>query len=56
MNKAIMKQARPWLVTLGLVLIWELSCRLFSVPGWPPVPLPGLVFGHREQRRAALSP
>jgi NitT/TauT family transport system permease protein len=32
MSTAFMRQARPWLVTIGLIVLWEASCRLFSVP------------------------
>jgi len=34
MNEIMMKQARPWLLTIALFLLWELACRLFSVPAF----------------------
>jgi len=30
--KRFVKNARPWLVAFSLLLIWELSCRLFHIP------------------------
>jgi len=32
MSAAMMKQARPWLLTIALFMVWELACRLFAVP------------------------
>jgi len=32
MSAGMLRQARPWLLTIALFALWELSCRLFSVP------------------------
>jgi NitT/TauT family transport system permease protein len=53
MNQAVMKQARPWLVTLGLVVVWELSCRLFSVPTFV-LPAPSQILDASIQFREPL--
>jgi NitT/TauT family transport system permease protein len=53
MNKTMMKQARPWLLTIALLLVWELSCRLFSVPTFV-LPAPTQIFEAGIQFREPL--
>lgn len=53
MNAAIMRRARPWLATIGLVLFWELSCRLFSVPTFV-LPAPSQILDVSIQFREPL--
>jgi NitT/TauT family transport system permease protein len=34
MKKSLMRQARPWLVAIVLLLVWEIGCRVASVPSF----------------------
>ena len=34
MSKRLMRHARPWLVAIGLLLVWEIGCRVASVPSF----------------------
>src|SRR6266581_109622 len=43
----------PWLVTIVLFLVWELSCWLFSVPSFV-LPRPSLVFKTMYQFRQQI--
>lgn len=43
----------PWLVTIVLFLVWELSCSLFSVPSFV-LPRPSLVFKTMYQFRQQI--
>jgi NitT/TauT family transport system permease protein len=49
----IIKRARPWLAAIGLLLMWELSCRLFSIPAFV-LPSPTLIFEAMIQFREPL--
>jgi NitT/TauT family transport system permease protein len=38
-SRKSIEQALPWVVTIGLFLVWEASCRLFQIPSfWLPPP------------------
>jgi NitT/TauT family transport system permease protein len=43
----------PWLVTIGLFLVWELACRIFNVPPFV-LPRPSLIFSVMYQYREQL--
>jgi NitT/TauT family transport system permease protein len=43
MKKPLMRQARPWLMTIALFVVWELACRLFSIPTFI-LPAPSEIF------------
>jgi NitT/TauT family transport system permease protein len=43
MKKTPMRQARPWLMTIALFVVWELACRLFSIPTFI-LPAPSEIF------------
>ena len=49
----IIKRARPWLAAIGLLLAWELSCRLFSIPTFV-LPAPTQIFDAMVQFREPL--
>jgi NitT/TauT family transport system permease protein len=53
MKKAPMRQARPWLMTIALFVVWELACRLFSVPTFI-LPAPSEIFKAAVQFREPL--
>jgi NitT/TauT family transport system permease protein len=43
----------PWLVTIGLFVVWEGACRLFAIPSYV-LPPPSLVFSEMWVFREAL--
>jgi NitT/TauT family transport system permease protein len=43
MRPTLMRQARPWLLTIALFMLWELACRLFSIPSFI-LPAPSEIF------------
>jgi NitT/TauT family transport system permease protein len=43
MRPTLMRQARPWLLTIALFVLWELACRLFSIPSFI-LPAPSEIF------------
>ena len=49
----IIKRARPWLAAIGLLLVWELSCRLFAIPAFV-LPAPTQIFEAMVQFREPL--
>lgn len=49
----MMKQARPWLLTIALFVVWELACRLFAVPTFI-LPAPSEIFQAAVQFRDPL--
>ena len=53
MSGAMMKQARPWLLTIALFAVWELACRLFAVPTFI-LPAPSEIFQAAIQFRDPL--
>jgi NitT/TauT family transport system permease protein len=55
MKKTFLRKALPWLVILGMFVIWEGLCRLFSVPEFV-LPLPSQIFRVLVTRWDALLP
>jgi NitT/TauT family transport system permease protein len=52
---SLMRRALPWLVILGMFLVWEALCRLFSVKEFV-LPLPSQIFTVLVTRWEALLP
>ncbi len=53
MNQAVIKQARPWLLTIALFAVWESACWLFAVPSFI-LPAPSEIFQASIQFRDPL--
>jgi NitT/TauT family transport system permease protein len=53
MTSKQMQLAMPWLVTVGLFIIWELSCRIFAIPPYV-LPRPSVIFRTMYQYRSQL--
>jgi NitT/TauT family transport system permease protein len=54
-RKSALRRALPWLVIIGMFLVWEALCRLFSVPEFV-LPLPSQIFAVLFKRWDALLP
>jgi NitT/TauT family transport system permease protein len=54
-RKSALRRALPWLVIIGMFLVWEALCRLFRVPEFV-LPLPSQIFAVLFQRWDALLP
>ena len=54
-SRKLLRRALPWLVILGLFVVWEAGCRLFHVPDIV-LPLPSQVFKVLIERWDALLP
>ena len=54
-KQSLARRALPWLVILGMFVLWELLCRLFSVKEFV-LPLPSQVFKVLVTRWDALLP
>jgi len=55
MRKSALRRALPWLVIVGMFLVWEALCRLFKVPEFV-LPLPTQIFAVLFNRWDALLP
>ncbi len=54
-RRSMLRQALPWLVILGMFLVWEALCRLFGVKEFV-LPLPSQIFTVLVNRWDALLP
>ena len=54
-RRSMMRRALPWLVILGVFLVWEALCRLFGVKEFV-LPLPSQIFTVLVKRWDALLP
>ncbi len=54
-RKTFLRRALPWLVILGMFVMWELLCRLFGVKEFV-LPLPSQIFAVLVKRWDALLP
>jgi NitT/TauT family transport system permease protein len=54
-RRSALRRALPWLVIIGMFLVWEALCRLFKVPEFV-LPLPSQIFAVLFQRWDALLP
>jgi NitT/TauT family transport system permease protein len=54
-RKSALRRALPWLVIVGMFVVWEVLCRLFRVPEFV-LPLPSQIFAVLFQRWDALLP
>ena len=54
-RKSGLRRALPWLVIVGMFLVWEALCRFFSVPEFV-LPLPSQIFAVLFKRWDALLP
>jgi NitT/TauT family transport system permease protein len=54
-RKALLRRALPWLVIVGMFVVWELLCRAFKVPEFV-LPLPSQIFTVLVGRWDALLP
>lgn len=53
MRKRLMRQARPWLVAIGVLLVWEIGCRVATVPSFV-LPRPSQVMAAMYEFREPL--
>jgi NitT/TauT family transport system permease protein len=54
-RRPLLRRALPWLVILGMFVVWEVLCRAFSVPEFV-LPLPTQIFSVLVTRWDALLP
>ena len=54
-KRTFLRRALPWLVILGMFVMWELLCRLFGVKEFV-LPLPSQIFSVMVKRWDALLP
>ena len=54
-RRSLLRRALPWLVILGMFLVWEALCRLFGVKEFV-LPLPSQIFTVLVKRWDALLP
>jgi NitT/TauT family transport system permease protein len=54
-RKTALRRALPWLVILGMFVVWEVLCRVFNVKEFV-LPLPSQVFAVMAKRWDALLP
>src|SRR3981189_3667290 len=54
-RKTLLRRALPWLVIVGMFVVWELLCRAFKVPEFV-LPLPSQIFTVLVKRWDALLP
>lgn len=55
MKRSLVRRALPWLVIIGMFVIWEIGCRVFNVKEFV-LPLPSQIFAVLIKRWDALLP